>query len=443
MPKREDGPIAHPAPVLEIEEYAVNKSDASHTPATDSLSDLIRLALQSNPRLRSQALQVEAALAKIPQASALPDPMLGTIIYGHPIETAAGSMRANVTLSQRFPWFPRLKAQEQRAVVEASMMQEKLRAESLMIIGDLKSLYYRLYLLGQQIRINEENQKALASIIRIELKRVGTSGKKTAINDTYRSSVEKSRLEQALIDLQQQRTATVARLNALLHRPPTTPINTPTEIDIDFQSVELPQVAALTEMYQPVLIAAQLRSEAARLGIEIADLLHVPDVSLSVGWWAIDDNRPATRIVDVGNDAWAVGVSINIPLWHKKYEAARQEARATHASTLANIDDLQSKYQARLADLSEKAKAAKKIMDLYNKSILPQARATLSTDRKSYGAGEVDFDRLMNDFRNLILLEVNYHQSKTELATAIARLEQTIGLSWDKVRQAFKLDRKK
>src|SRR5258708_18118461 len=57
------------------------------SPAEPSLQDLVREALERNPEVQTAARMVEAKHAHIPQAGALPDPVLmyGVLNEGRPV----------------------------------------------------------------------------------------------------------------------------------------------------------------------------------------------------------------------------------------------------------------------------------------------------------------------------------------------------------------------
>lgn len=471
-------------PTMAITETPADQGNA--VPSADeisqdsSLTELVDRALRANPVLQGLSEEVAAAWARVPQVEALPDPLSGVNFFGHPIETAAGSQRANLTLSQQFPWYGRLTAQGQKAALEAQALEAVLRANELLIASQVKTVYAQLYVLLQQIRINLANQKVLESLINVELARVRVAGKKTAANDTLRASLELSRLEEELVLLRQRLVSAQAKLNELLDRRPDAPLPMPGDQPADFdvqgvfgtvlatdsdhtlcatpvlflltgqESVEqstetdsperLPEprpavqpwtwnmLRVAADRNQPEILAARLQAEAARFGIRIAVLSRIPDLTLSVNWFFMDDNRPPSRVVDIGRDAWSVGAFINVPLWHEKYDALEREAVAVHAARIADVREVDRRYDALLKDLLEQARAQAETIRLYEKIILPQAEQTFRTDRRAYATGDVEFDRLMTDFRNLLNLEFQYHRARGELAIVLAQLERAIGV---------------
>ncbi|MBT6154885.1 MAG: hypothetical protein HOH82_09395 [Planctomycetaceae bacterium] len=77
-----------------------------------SLIQLEQIAIEQNPRLTRLEQEYQAAAARSHFVDKLPDPKLGANVFGDPIETASGSQRANMNLSQTIPWLGKLNAKQ-------------------------------------------------------------------------------------------------------------------------------------------------------------------------------------------------------------------------------------------------------------------------------------------------------------------------------------------
>ena len=392
----------------------------------DSLGKLEDSAVAHNPALRRLAQQYQAAWAKVRYIDELPDPTISANAFASPIETAAGSQRANLKVAQVLPWLPRLDAQAQQACFEAMALQQAHAAERLKIIGDVRSMWHRVYVIDRQIETHEANQQLLASLIEVANARVST-GQATQ-GDVLVGTLEYSKLEEQLITLRQQRVSTVAEINRLLGTRTSVMIRAPQRLDVTLPNWNHLMLRQLAVENQPNIAAARIRTQATRWGVTVAELRRRPDFSVNASWFAIDSNRPASTVVDVGQDAWSVGASLSIPLWERKYDAIEQESRWNHAAAHASVDESVQRYDAILRDLWEQARAADQTASLYKATILPQAQDTLTADQQSYTNGTVDFDRVIQDFRNLLTLQLGYHHAVGRLATALARIQQATGI---------------
>lgn len=131
---------------------------------------------------------------------------------------------------------------------------------------------------------------------------------------------------------------------------------------------------------------------------------------------------------DAGRDSWTLGVSANLPIWHRKYDAMVSEASRQHYAAHATEDEVVLRLDATLRDLWEQARAAQQTVELYETSILPQARQTFEANQQSLINNTVTFDRVIRDYRALLTLELGYHRALGQLATSLARIRQTAGV---------------
>ena len=206
------------------------------------------------------------------------------------------------------------------------------------------------------------------------------------------------------------------------------PVQPPRRLDAGLPDWTYTMLRDLAWDNQPQIAAALIRTQATRWGVEIARLRRRPDLAFSASWYAIDDNRPASPIVDVGRDAWSIGAQMSVPLWHHKYDAIRQEANWRHAASHASVEETRQHYDSLIRDLWEQARSANDTLVLYRDTILPDAQQNLDVDVAAYRDGSVEFDRVIGDFRTVLTLDLGLHRAKGELATALARIRQAAGV---------------
>ena len=413
---------AHWEPV----ETAGPSSGASSAPdGSQSLAQLEAIASASNPALQRLEQQVQAAWAKTGHVDRLPDPTVGANLFVSPIETAAGSQRANLSVSQMIPWLERLDAKAQQACYEAMAAQQALDAERLKVVADVRAAWFRLFVLGRQVETNKANQQLLKSLIEVANARVATGA--AAQGDVLLGTLEISRLEEQLITFRQQIESVKAHVNRVTGREASFPVAIPQTLEASLPGWSYESLVQLAVEHQPAIEAARLHTHATRWGVEIARLERRPNFAVNATWFGIDNNRPATSVVDVGEDSWSLGAQMSLPVWSRKYDALENEANWKHQASYSTVEDVTRRFDARLRDLWEQAVAADRIRQLYAETILPQARQTLDADQQSYANGTVEFDRVVRDVRNVLTLEDGLHRATGQLATALARIEEAVG----------------
>jgi cobalt-zinc-cadmium efflux system outer membrane protein len=131
-------------------------------PAT--LSAYLGRAQSANPDLQAYAARFEAAQARIPQARALPDPMLQVTHFAESVQTRTGPQENIIMLSQRVPWFGRLSGREQVANEEAEAIHYAFQARQLMLARLVGTGFYDYAYTGKAIELTVENAPAPAEI---------------------------------------------------------------------------------------------------------------------------------------------------------------------------------------------------------------------------------------------------------------------------------------
>lgn len=410
----------------QTQDSAIDVLEPLLTPeAATTLADLERTALDQNPGLIRLYQEYQAAAARSQYVDKLPDPKIGANIFGNPIETASGSQRANMNLSQTIPWLERLDAEQQQACLEALAVRAEFAAERLRVLAGVRMGWYRLYVIDRQIETAEGNQELLSSLIDVASARIATGSESRG--DVLLGTLELSQLEERLLTFRKQRDAVEAEINRLLGRSADTAIPSAELLDAQQPGLGADSIHQMALDYQPEIQAARIRTQASRWGIEVARLRRRPEFMLSASYFFTDQNRPATTVVDVGQDPWAIGVQFSMPLWHEKYDAMENEASWRHRARHSSLQDLSVRYEALIVDLLTESERAAETARLYENTIIPQARQTLSADQDSYANGTVEFDRVIRDYRNLLTLQLGYYTAIGDLAIANARLQQAAG----------------
>jgi outer membrane protein TolC len=145
------------------------------TPGQDlygqTLDDYLVEAAENNPGLRARFYVYQAALERVPQVGALPDPQLSFGYYIRPMEFPMGDQRADLTLMQMFPWFGTLAAREDAASRMAMARYEAFLDSKNRLFYDVKSVWYELYELEREIVIMNDNLDLLRELEELSLMR--------------------------------------------------------------------------------------------------------------------------------------------------------------------------------------------------------------------------------------------------------------------------------
>lgn len=137
----------------------------------DSLSHYLEAAATGHPSLNSYFLAYRAALQKITQAGAYPDPELEMGMFLEPMEIIGGRQVAEFKLMQMFPWFGTRKAAESEATHMARMAFEKFRETRDNLFLEVSTQWYRLCSLKQKLLNYQQNRALLLNLEQLALRK--------------------------------------------------------------------------------------------------------------------------------------------------------------------------------------------------------------------------------------------------------------------------------
>lgn len=392
--------------------------------AVETLEQLEGIAIATNPRLRRMQQEAAAEWAQTGYIAKLPDPTISSMFYVPPMNFEPDRQVSEVQVMQMIPWLGRLSAEAKQAHLEALAAQTEYDAERIRVVGEIRSAWFKLYVLQKQVETTEAEKAQLESLLRTATARVATGDAQPG--DVLMASLELSNLQEQLLSYRQQIAATAAEVNRLVGRDARIAISPPRSIMREVPRWDHELLKSVAFSSQPELNAARLRIAATRWGIEVARLKRRPDITVSGGWVAMD--APGAMMPGAGRDSYTLGVSTTLPIWHKKYDAMVAEASSEHFAAHATEDEIMQRLDASLVDLWEQVRASQQTVELYETTILPQARQTFEADQQSLANGTVTFDRVIRDYRTLLNLQLGYHRALGQLAMTLAKIRQTVGV---------------
>lgn len=423
----------------------VEPDRSSETPTGNAelqtLGDFIGHALEHNPDILAAEKTAAARAQRIPQVTALPDPVLSTKTLPEPVRTAEGDNYFNLGVQQKLPIPAKLDRAGKIALEETRMAVERLEQTRLRVIGDVKRAWFSFYVADRSATITRDNQDLLRGLIEVARGQVAAGTRSQ--DDVLRILVELSSLEAELIKLRQQRTSATAMLNRLLDREPATPIPAVPDFDIRRVEPKLTELLSRAAQANPELKRLAHRIERDRHAVGLAELARWPDFTLGFEWMTMDargafrppinpttGRRPvAPQLSEDGSDNWAITFGFNLPIWFDKINAGiRQARRELEASNHAYTSARDSVY-FRTEDALVRVRSAQQQAELFANTIIPQAQQAYEVSLAAYSAGTGDFLVVIDNWRKWLMFTILYHRSVGDLEGSIADLEQAVGLS--------------
>jgi len=390
-----------------------------------TLSDYLTYAAINNPELEAAFNRWKAALEKIPQARSLPDPRFSYRYFIREIETRVGPQRQAFEITQMFPWFGKLALAGDMAAQAASAAQQRYEAVKLKLFFEIKDAYYEYYYLEQAITVTRENVELLTRLEGVARTRYQAAA--GAHSDVIRAQVELGKLEDRLNSLLDLRGPVVARLNAGLNRPVEAELPSPPAFELHPVSLNDQRLIASLAVSNPQVKALGHEVERAGKAVELARKEYDPDITLGLNYVDVARSDLASRFNDNGQDAVAAMLSLNIPIWQRKYSAAVHEARMNRRAALREKTDTTNKLQSQLKMALYRFRDAQRKTDLYGNTLIPKAEESVKVTEQSFQAGAGSFLDLVDAQRTYLEFELAYERAKADHEQGLARVEMLVG----------------
>ena len=387
------------------------------------LPGLIRLAVERNPGIKAARAEWRAAIEELPQATALPDPMVQFDYFGANVETRVGPQEYRYGVSQAFPFPGTLRQAVQVASGEVRIKRTQYDRAARDLVVDLKLSYHELVYLRKAQEITRQNQELLNHILKAANTRF-TQGK-AKLSDVLKAQSQLAQLSYDLVLLRELEQVEAATVNALLDLPTASEIGevrTPPTAVLTL-SVEQLEHLALTRR-QEVEIAEGM-AEKSREQIRLTKLRNRPKFTLSA--MRIETGEADMAVEDSGKDAWLVGLGVSIPLWSGRNRSRVRQAELLHEAAESRKRVVQNQTRADVKSVYFRLENARRLIELYEKSLIPQAKQAMEV-AEQWHDGEV------NDVSGFLETQgvwLNFNLARlravTDYQQYLARLERLVG----------------
>lgn len=382
-----------------------------------SLNDYLEIAAENNPNVRSAYTEFEAAMQKAPQVSSLPDPSLTMSAFGRMIETRVGAQEARFSLMQMFPWFGTLQAKEDASVLmaEASFQQYLNLRKNLFF--DIKSVYAELYALQETLELKNKNLEILNSYRELALSRF-KSGNAPMVN-VVKVDIQLSAAQTEIELLQEQIRPLQAKFNLLLNRENSASIKVADTLKLG-GIIVLQNTEDLFKEH-PSVIGFEKQRKSYEIQEVVAEREGMPMIGLGVDYSIISERTDANPEMN-GQDAIMPMLTVTLPIFKKKYKAARKEAelmaRNAELQQEVQVNILQYAYENTVYELQK----AEKLITLYTRQITSsdQANKLLIS---GFSSSITDFEEVLQMNQDILLYRTQAIEALKNGLIAEARLE--------------------
>ena len=404
-------------PVAEAEERAA--------PVPAQLEALIAEAVENNFELAASRAEVQASRSRIDPAGALDNPMLEAGVVSVPLPSLSLT-REEMTMqmlgvSQRLPFPGKRELRRQVARAEAVSVELGLEETTNRLVRDLRTVWEELVFTAESLRIIERTRVELRALAQLTGARYDVG--QAMQTDVLEAQTEYERLGTEQLALERDETALRSELRRLLGRKDDLQLTVPQPRLVDPPGVrERLHESALER--RPQLLGLQALVDQAARSVELAQRDYYPDFDVRLQY-GLRDRAPDGMDRD---DMVSLVVAVDLPLWRKsKLEPLVAEARAMRGRATQMLEAERLATTAELDSQLAELRKWRSTAALYENTLLPQARAAVSSAFAAYRVGGVDFATLLQAQLRALQVTLAHAEAIANHNKAAAEIDLLVG----------------
>lgn len=444
--------------------------------AQDSISELnnyLEQAARNNPKVNAAFNQYLAALEKVPQVGALPDPQFSFGYFIKPMQLLGGNQVADLQLMQMFPWFGTLKSAKDEASMMANAKYEAFNATKAELFFQVKSSWYQLQKYDKEIALVSDNIELLESLEKLALIKFqspgvdafsssgsmnnnsstpmnnsnsgmggmqnqqsgnsampsnqtsgmqgGMSNKQGGLQDVLRVRMEILDQQNRLALLTDQKQTEETSFNALLNRDLKASVLLSDSLFVEKLPVEELAIADSILSNNPMLAMLASETESYAIMEEKAKKMGLPMLGLGLNYMPIVPREGNTSAMN-GNDMFMPMLSVSIPIYRKKYNAMQSEARLMQEAGKQQTIDLKNNLLVQYRQFVQNLNDAERRIVLY-KEQEDLARKTTELLLSGFATTGSDYEEVLRMQLKVLDYGFNHIEAIVDYNTNVAMSE--------------------
>ena len=389
-----------------------------------NLGQLVEEALQNNPEILSAKKRWEVFVERVPQASALEDPMLGFGIINLPTNFSfkeEDMTMKELFVSQKLPFPGKRPLMREMAEKEAEAVSVEIDDKANRIIKEVKTAYFDLSHVYRTREVTQRNKGILETLAKIADTRYSTG--EGVQQDVLKAHVETSRMVDELIMLDQKKVALEAKLHSLLNRSEGGSMGEPEELIFRKFPLILEELQKTALDSNPTLKAMKTMIEAKEKAHSLAKLDYYPDFTFRFAYGQRDDSPEMNR-----RDMLSGMVEVNIPIFYESKQSRKvAEKLADMQALTAQYGTMKNEIFYMIASMASMLQRTERQLELYKTGIIPQASIQVKSALSAYTVNKINFMTLLDSQMSLYRYELQYHEALTEYEKNLSSLETAVG----------------
>ena len=381
----------------------------------ETLDALVKEALDHNPEVAAAEKSWQAARARVPQARALDDPMVGVDVERMDTTRFDTFTDNEWMISQNVPWFGKrgLKGNVESGM--ARKAEQAFRSRQFEVAAMLKQAYYDLWQAQRERHLNQQTQMLMQQFVEVATAKY-EAGKSSQV-DLLKAKTELSKLQEAEIDVSRSVEKARAEMKLQIGRD----VDVEGAVPMPVMAFDLETAQKLAAERRPELLAVRHgEMPSAKASLDLAKREYLPDFQFRVEARQYNGRS--------GIQEYDTGVFMNFPWLNPgKRNAAIREARLGVERTQFDYEAMKRRTEADVKKLFDGMETMHHHYNLFADKLIPQQRAAVEAARASYETDKASFLDLLDAQRMLLDFEMQNLHHAAEFYRLSAQLEQLTG----------------
>ena len=392
---------------------------------TATIQDMIAYAYSRNPDVAAARAGWRATVESYRIVTGLPDPQLTATYFAEPLQTRLGPQDWNLSLSQKIPFPGKLSKAGEVVRTEAHIARLELDKTLRMIAADIQASAHELIYIRAAKKVAAQNA-ALLDQLRGAAE-TAYADDRTALMDVMKALSQAGQLRYDALLLDELELTEMTRLNGLLNRPAGAgfgEIAQPPDRPLSHSLEELYQLAAT---HQEDIRIANHGMNRAEAQLDLARYRFYPDFNVGLFYASVGGADTPQRPPDAGTDALGVRLGLTLPLWIAKNQGHVNQAQAGRAKAEALRQSRVNASRTAIHTVYFRLQNARRLVELYQRDLLPQAASALQTTEAWFREGYAEFTDLIEAQSTLYSFQLTLARARADYGKHFARLEALVG----------------
>lgn len=391
----------------------------------DSLLILVNQAIQLSPKIKMLELKKESAEFRVIQNSNLPDPMLSLGFSNLPVPSLSFKKEPMtekmIGLSQEIPFPGKLSRMSESERKEVEMVELELTDAKNEIRKEFVKAYNELRLIKKNILVLENTKTLLKNML--EIVRAKFISSSAPQQNLLKIELELTNIENMLEEKKSLEKSNLAMINSLLFRSPDSPIEVDEYPILESKSLELKPLLDIAQRSSPLLNSLVVAKEKSKISESLARYDLYPMFNLSVKY-SFRDKIDGVKMDNLAT----VMLDVSLPLnYGGKVTAKINENKAMQEFFEQQYQLKIQMFKISLSKSVSKVNSLIQRIKLIEEGSLILAQENLRTALTEYQVGKIDFINVIDAQMELLRIENELYQLKTDYLNEIAEIEYLIG----------------